>query len=207
MLRVDGMIPIFPLDLVLFPGEALPLHIFEPRYKEMIAECMAEKKPFGVVRGKDENIADIGCTAEIIGIKRRHEAGRMDIDTAGRRRFEILQTNEERSFLRAEIVFQDDEPEFASAGDIETALNLHMEVVNLLGPNQAYKPPERNLPQLSYSLAGSLPIDLDFKQALLAMRSESDRITALVEFYQQVLPKLKRAARVREKAGGNGHAL
>lgn len=204
---MDGLIAIFPLDLVLFPGEALPLHIFEPRYKEMIAECMAEKKPFGVVRGKEDTVADIGCTAEIIGIKKTYEDGRLDVETAGRRRFEILQTNEERSFLRAEVMYQDDEPGGAPPDDVQQALDLHMEIVQLVGPNQAYKPPDRNLAQLSYCLAGSLPIDLDFKQTLLAMRAEQERLAALIEFYQQVLPKLKRAAKVREKAGGNGHVL
>lgn len=204
---MDGLIAIFPLELVLFPGEALPLHIFEPRYKEMIAECMAEKRPFGVVRGKEDTIADIGCTAEIIGIKKTYEDGRLDIETAGRRRFEILQTNEERSFLRAEVMYQEDEPGGAPPDDVQQALTLHMEIVQLVGPNQAYKPPDRNLAQLSYSLAGSLPIDLDFKQTLLAMRAEQERLAALIEFYQQVLPKLRRAAKVREKAGGNGHVL
>jgi Lon protease-like protein len=201
------MLAIFPLDLVLFPGEALPLHIFEPRYKEMVAECMAEKKPFGVVRGKEDTVADIGCTADIIGIKKTYEDGRMDIETAGRRRFEILQTSEERSFLQAEVVYQDDEPGGAPPEDVQQALDLHVEVVQLVGPNQLYKPPDGNVAQLSYALAGSLPIDLDFKQTLLAMRSEHERLSALIEFYKQVLPKLKRAAKVREKAGGNGHVL
>lgn len=204
---MDGLLAIFPLDLVLFPGEALPLHIFEPRYKEMVAECMAEKKPFGVVRGKEDTVAEIGCTAEIIGLKKTYDDGRMDIETAGRRRFEILQTNEDRSFLQAEVVFQDDEPGGAPPEDVQQALNLHVEIVRLVGPNQTYEPPDRKLAQLSYALAGSLPIDLDFKQTLLAMRSEHERLSALIEFYQQVLPKLKRAAKVREKAGGNGHVL
>lgn len=207
MARVDGMIPIFPLDLVLFPGEALPLHIFEPRYKEMIAECMAEAKPFGIVRGKDDNVADIGCTAEIIGITKKYPDDRMDIETAGRRRFEIVQTNEERSFLQAEVLYQDDAPGVTDPEDVQRVLSLHVDIVRLIGPNQKYEPPDSKLPQLSYALAGTLPIDLDFKQTLLTMRSESERISALIEFYRQVLPKLERAARVREKAGGNGHVL
>ncbi|HYG99318.1 MAG TPA: LON peptidase substrate-binding domain-containing protein [Terriglobales bacterium] len=201
------MLPIFPLDLVLFPGETLPLHIFEPRYREMVAECIMEKLPFGIVRGKDETIADVGCTAEIIRLAKKYDDGRMDIEVAGRRRFEILRTDEERSFLRAEILFQDDEPGSAPREDVKRALALHVEIVQLIGPNQSYEPPDTNVPQLSYALAGSLPIDPDFKQTLLAMRSEQDRIAALLDFYQQVLPKLKRAARVREKAGGNGHVM
>ncbi|HET8667990.1 MAG TPA: LON peptidase substrate-binding domain-containing protein, partial [Terriglobales bacterium] len=105
------MVPIFPLDLVLFPGQPLPLHIFEPRYKEMIVQCLAQKAPFGIVRAKDDAIAEVGCTAEIIALTKRYDDGRMDIETAGRRRFEVLQINEEQEFLRAEIAYQDDEAE------------------------------------------------------------------------------------------------
>jgi Lon protease-like protein len=201
------MLPIFPLDLVLFPGQPLPLHIFEPRYREMIGQCLAQKSPFGVVRAKDNSIADVGCSAEIIALTKRYDDGRMDIETAGRRRFELVQINQELNFLQAEVVYQEDENGSSSPADVQHALDLHLQIVRLIGPNQDYKPPEAQDPQLSYELAGSIPIDLDFKQTLLATRSETDRLAMLVEFYEQVLPKLQRAARVRDKAGGNGHAL
>lgn len=207
MARVNGMVPIFPLDLVLFPGQPLPLHIFEPRYKEMIGQCLVQRAPFGIVRAKDDAIAEVGCTAEIIALTKRYDDGRMDIETAGRRRFEVLQINEEQEFLRAEIAYQDDEAEKPAAADVQRLVSLHVEVVNLLGPNEAYEPPEADDPQLSYELAGSIPIDLDFKQTLLATCSEPRRVAMLMEFYEQVLPKLKRAAKIREKAGGNGHVL
>jgi Lon protease-like protein len=207
MTREDGMLPIFPLDLVLFPGQPLPLHIFEPRYKEMIGHCLAEKTPFGIVRAKENTISEIGCTAEIIALTKRYDDGRMDIQTAGRRRFEVMQINEDQDFLRAEVVYQEDEPGLGSSEQVQRVLGLHTEVVHMLGPNDSYEPPDSADPQLSYELAASIPIDLDFKQTLLATRSESERLTMLIDFYEQVIPKLKRAAKIREKAGGNGHVL
>jgi len=100
-----------PLELVLLPGAALPLHIFEPRYKEMITECLAQKKPFGVVRASDEGVADIGCTAEIVSVTKKYDDGRMDILTRGVERFEVLEVNQDRSFWQAEIALLQDENE------------------------------------------------------------------------------------------------
>src|SRR5260370_9109547 len=97
------MLPLFPLDLVLLPGVPLPLHVFEPRYKEMIGECLDEKKPFGVVRASSDGVAEIGCTAEIVEVTKRYADGRMDILTPGVERFEGLQSHAERPFLEAEF--------------------------------------------------------------------------------------------------------
>src|ERR1700686_5878492 len=119
-----SLLPLFPLDLVLFPGAPLPLHIFEPRYREMIAECLDQKKSFGVVRAKEEGVAEIGCTAEIITVTQKYPDGRMDIVTEGRQRFEVMQVNQERSFLQAEVLFLRDEPDKATVEEIAEALKL-----------------------------------------------------------------------------------
>jgi len=95
------LLPLFPLDVVLLPGMPLPLHIFEPRYKEMIAECLASSAPFGVVRASEKGIAEIGCTAEIVSVTKQYSDGRLDLVAQGRKRFEVLQLNQERSFLRS----------------------------------------------------------------------------------------------------------
>ncbi len=80
---VSALLPLFPLDLVLLPGAVLPLHIFEPRYKEMIGECLDLHQPFGIVRAKDGGVAEIGCTAEILTVTKKYDDGRMDIVTQG----------------------------------------------------------------------------------------------------------------------------
>jgi Lon protease-like protein len=200
------LLPIFPLDSVLLPGIPLPLHVFEPRYKEMIGECLSNKTPFGVVRAKDEEgIAEIGCTAEILTVTKEYDDGRMDIVTQGRERFEIVAVHHERAFLQAEVLFLLDEPDRASHEEAQEALKLHNEVLSLAGAALETIQPGED-PQLSFHLAGTLPLDLDFKQTLLEMKSEGERIRAMVSYLQTVLPDLRRTVHIRQKAGGNGHA-
>lgn len=127
------LLPLFPLDLVLLPGVPLPLHVFEPRYKEMIAECLDEKKPFGVVRASSDGVADIGCTAEILEVTKRYDDGRMDILTRGVDRFEVLQVHDERSFLQAEFTVIEDDPGKPSSQLMDQAVRLHAEIVKLAG--------------------------------------------------------------------------
>lgn len=198
------LIPLFPLDLVLLPGVPLPLHIFEPRYKEMIRECLNEKKHFGLIRSHDEKMATIGCTAEIIQVLKAYPDGRSDILTEGKRRFEVLQVNQERSFLQAEVFFLEDDAVAAASADIKTALRFHSEIMELAGAHGESES-EIDTNQLAYRLAGSLPFDPDFQQALLEMNSEAERMRAIVSFFERILPVLQRNARAKRKAGGNGH--
>jgi Lon protease-like protein len=195
---------LFPLDVVLLPGAPLPLHIFEPRYKEMIGECRANNAPFGVVRALEEGVAEIGCTAEIVSVTKEYPDGRLDLIAEGRKRFEVLELNRKRSFLQAEILLIADEPGTATPEDKTRAIRAHFEILSLAGAVQDLS--AAGLGTLSFYLAGSLPLDLDFKQKLLAMRSEGQRIQAVVAYLESVLPNLRRAARARQKAGGNGHA-
>ena len=198
-----ALLPLFPLELVLLPGTPLPLHIFEPRYKEMIGECIAAEAPFGVVRAFEEGIAEVGCTAEIITVTKEYPDGRMDLICEGRKRFEVIEVNRDRSFLQAEVLIVPDDPEAAVQEERVKAVQLHLEILSLAGAVQDLSAADQN--QLSFYLAGSLPLDLDFKQKLLAMRSEAQRIQAVAAYLEAILPQLKRAARARQTAGGNGH--
>lgn len=196
------LLPLFPLDLVLFPGAALPLHIFEPRYQEMIGECLAATAPFGLIRALEQGLAEIGCTAEITEVTKRYGDGRLDIMTRGRQRFEVLHLDRERSFLRGEVLMLSDEPGDATETDKGRAIQAHTEILSLAGAAPEFPAVEGNL---SFQLAASLPLDLDFKQKLLTMPSEPERIHELANYLEGVLPGLRRAARAREKSGGNGH--
>ena len=198
-----GLIPLFPLDVVLFPGTPLPLHIFEPRYKEMMGECREQDAPFGVVRAMKDGIAEIGCTAQIISVTKEYPDGRLDLIAEGRERFEVLELNEERSFLRADVLLVPDEPGSPSEEQRARAIEAHKKILELAGALQDLTATDQDV--LSYHLAGSLPLDLDFKQKLLAMRSEQERIQEVAQYLETVFPNLSRAARAREKAGGNGH--
>ena len=200
-----ALLPLFPLDVVLLPGTPIPLHIFEPRYREMIGECMAQKTAFGIVRAKEDGIAEIGCTAEILDVTKRYDDGRMDIICEGRRRFEVMGLNEERTFLQAEVTYFDDDPGSDPSDQVNEALRLYLDLIRLLDSDA--DAPEAGTPQLSFQLAAPMPLDLDFKQALLGMRSERERIAAVVTYYQALLPRMRRAVKARKKAGGNGHAV
>ena len=195
---MSALLPIFPLDLVLLPGAPLPLHIFEPRYREMISECLEQKKPFGIVRASEEGVAGIGCTAEIVSVTKKYDDGRMDILTRCVERFEVLEVNEERSFLQAEISLledDDDEPARPAPPLVEQAVRLHAEIAKIAGADLSG--PDEAAPNLSFLLAGSLPLDLDFKQSLLATLSETKRLEAVVGYLEAVLPGLRRAAKAR----------
>ena len=199
---MHSLIPLFPLDVVLFPGTPLPLHIFEPRYKEMIAECLSQRRVFGVVRALEQGLAGVGCTAEIITVEKEYPDGRLDILTEGRQRFELLGVNQQRAFLQAEVSMIDDEPGMPSKEDTLRALQLHAELLAIAGAKQNLSA-DSNL--LTFNLAGSLPLDLDFKQKLLALRSEPERLSLLISYLETLISNLRRAADAREKAGGNGH--
>ena len=194
---MSALLPIFPLDLVLLPGAPLPLHIFEPRYKEMIAECLEQHKPFGIVRASEQGVAGIGCTAEIVSVTKKYDDGRMDILTRGVERFEVLEVNEDRPFLRAEISVLRDEDGSRRPGTplVEQAVRLHAEIVKLAGAQLAG--PDESAANLSFLLAGSLPLDLDFKQNLLSTLSETRRLEAVVQYLQSILPGLRRASKAR----------
>ena len=205
---MSQLLPLFPLDLVLFPGAPLPLHIFEPRYKEMIGECMENKAPFGVVRAQESALADVGCTAHIVQVVKRYDDGRLDIVTEGVRRFEIIELNQERPFVQADVLFFEDNAETsASAEQKGKALELHSSLIAITGSESPTPAKTKEIDRLSFHLAHELPVDLDFKQTLLGMRSESERLNTLIEYYESILPKLRRAVRTREKASTNGHAL
>ncbi len=201
---MSDLLPLFPLEVVLFPGAPLPLHIFEPRYKEMIGECLASHSLFGVVRARKQGVAEIGCSAEIVQLVTTYDDGRMDILTEGRSRFRVLELDEERSFLRARVAWFDDEGGDATGDQRRRLLDLHGQLLALTGAEA--QPPEPAQPGLSFELAAAPPLDLDFKQTLLAMRSEAERAAAMIDYYQAILPRLQRALRIRKKAGGNGHS-
>jgi Lon protease-like protein len=155
------------------------------------------------VRAEEEGLADVGCTAEIVAVTKTYPDGRMDIVTEGRERFEVLEVDEQRSYLRGDVVYFQDDAENPSTQQIEHAIELHREILTMGGAQQSLPASED---KISFYLAGSLPLDLDFKQALLEMRSEAERIEAVITAFEAILPKLRRAVQSRQKASGNGHA-
>ncbi len=200
---MSNLLPLFPLDLVLLPETPLPLHIFEPRYKEMVGECLREKRVFGMLRSNGQKIAQAGCTAEIIDLLRTYPDGRMDILTMGRTRFNVIELNDERSFFRGNVEYFDDEHGTAAGPELkQSTLEMHAELEKLASLDALRL--EADAPYISFQLAAHLPVDLDFKQTLLEMRSERERLQVLLDYYAKIIPKLQAMTFGKKKAGGNG---
>lgn len=200
-------IPLFPLDLVLFPGIALPLHIFEDRYKEMIGECLQRQSEFGMVRARQDGLAIVGCTAKVVTVLHRYADGRLDILCRGERRFEIESLLDGRSFLEAEVDFLLDREPSSTRREREQCAALHMEMMDLSG-NAATEFPQLDLDQpISFFLASAIPADLEFKQELLHLHSDGERTARLMEFYRSILPKLQRGSMGSNTTAHNGFVM
>jgi len=200
-------IPLFPLDVVLLPSMALPLHIFEPRYKEMIGHCIEKKLEFGMVLASNQNVASVGCTAEILQKIREYPDGRMDILTEGRTVFRLAEMLSEQAYYEGVVEYVTDAASLPAPDD-ENALVARFEQCHVLLFGQPWK--RRDTAEeyaLSYRMAGRLPIELQKKQALLEMRSEGERQRVVLQWLEELLPKLTQREHGRKIAGGNGHAL
>lgn len=199
-------IPLFPLDVVLFPGALLPLHIFEERYKEMIGLCLDHQRSFGVVRAQRDGLAVIGCTAQITRVTRRYDDGRLDILCRGEQRFEIETLENTHAYLEAQVDFFEDDGDPAPRKLKEECLALHFEAMELAGISVTDFPPGLDS-SISFSLAAALPADLGFKQQLLNSRSDGDRTQHLHDFYSAILPKLRAGATRQTMTPPNGHIM
>lgn len=197
------LLPLFPLQLVLFPRTPLPLHIFEDRYREMIGECLTGGHEFGVVLAQGQGILRAGCTAGIERVIRLYPDGRLDILTMGRRRFQIESVNTERSFLRAEVEYFDDVEDGPSE---EAYLRRAIRTYSEIRERSESQEPEPDLQdsQPSFQLAQISP-DLDFRQLLLAMRSEPDRMSRVADHLDKLLLRQRAQEGVRKVARTNGH--
>jgi ATP-dependent Lon protease len=199
-------VPLFPLELVLFPGMALPLHIFEPRYKLMIARCIEEPCVFCVAMASKGVLARTGCTAEVVKVVERYADGRMDILTVGRDVCLLREVVDEEPYSEGIVEYLEDsgptEPHLPHEELLEAFQSCH-EII-FRQPLDLEEPTGET--QLSYLLASELPIELTVKQELLEMRMERDRRARLHAHLREWLPSLQRIENFRKKATGNGHS-
>jgi ATP-dependent Lon protease len=200
-------IPLFPLDVVLMPGAELPLHIFEPRYKLMIARCLAEKLEFGMILAAGQAVASVGCTAEIVRKIRDYADGRMDILTMGRAVFHVAELLDEKEYYEGMVEYVTDT---ASTRDAEQQTQLrevfgkcHAILFGSAWTDSAGEEPGT----LAYRMAALLPIELEKRQAMLEMRSQHDRQEFVLRWIERFLPKLIAQQRARKLSGGNGFTL
>lgn len=198
-------IPLFPLEVVLFPGMLLPLHIFEPRYRALTRFCLENRREFGVVLDRRKEIVGVGCTAEIVKVVQEHPDGRMDILAQGRARFAILELFEGDPYPEARVEYHEDIPEpNLPADDPELrALFARCYALAYGRPSELGEIPEGGF--LSYQIVADLPLDLELKQALLSLCSEVERRRVLHKLLPRWAHHVEMARRGQAKAAGNGH--
>ncbi len=196
------LLPLFPLQLVLLPHNTVELHIFEDRYKEMIGEAIDAASEFGIVLAGEKGIVNMGCTAVVDKVLKKYPDGRMDIEVGGRRRFEILMLNEEKSYLRGAVEFFDDDDDTSAPMDLrDRALEGYKQLMEL-----EEKPFEID-PKVPLSFQiGRAVADLGPRQILLSTRSESDRLRQLAEYFPARIVRLEQTAHVKNVAPSNGHS-
>jgi ATP-dependent Lon protease len=200
-------ISLFPLNVVLLPGAEMPLHIFEPRYRQMVKDCLEEKVEFGMLLALPKGVARVGCTAEILEVVKRYEDGRMDIQTVGRAPFRVVELFNQNPLLEGLVDYLEDRDSPLNAR-IQRELGelfetCHTLIYNDYPKNLEGAPPE----ELSYLVAGTLPMELLWKQQILELRNEAERQERLVGYLREWAPHLQKAEALRQRAGGNGHGL
>lgn len=200
-------IPLFPLNVVLFPGEQLPLHIFEPRYRRMVRDCLNARSPFGMLLAMDDGITRVGCTAEILEVMKRFPDGRMDILTVGRDPFRIVELYTEDPLLEGQVDYLEDRDSQVEPKKQQKLIELYETCHTLLFNSLPRSFEEVPREELTFAIAATLPIDLLCKQHMLELRTESERQEKLLKYLCDWAPHLQKEKAMRQSAGGNGHAL
>jgi Lon protease-like protein len=206
-LMPSDRIPLFPLNVVLFPGEQLPLHIFEPRYRRMVRECLDSKSRFGLLLAMPNGVVHVGCTAEILEVLKSYDDGRLDIITVGRDLFQVCDIQSDDSLLRGDIDYLEDLDSLPDA-TLRNQLIEYYETCHTILFSSLPRDLDSPLSnQLSFTIAAALPLDLLWKQQILEIRSEADRQQRLIAYLRDWAPHLQKEAGLRLRATGNGYDL
>ena len=193
---------LFPLGIVLLPTEQIPLHIFEDRYQELIGECLAEEREFGLVFADEAGLREIGTRAVVTEVLDRFDDGRLNIVAEGRDRFRLLELTDGRSFQTGIVEDVADEQGVADPTDTEHALELFHRLVDLTGAE--VEEPRLDAEQLSFELAGRFEFAPELKQRLLQLTSERTRMKLLAELLSGAAQAIEREREIAERAHGNG---
>jgi ATP-dependent Lon protease len=199
---VNDQIGLFPLGLVLLPGETIPLHIFEERYKELIGECLDNSAEFGIVLTDTQGVRSIGTTAAVVEVLERFPDGRMNIVVEGRTRFTVDELTTGRSFLTGRVSPLPDEEGDADPQAAEACLEAFRDVADAAGAD----PDEPGGPHpLSFRIAGQVAFEPRLKQELLELRSEPARLERLTDMLTAAAKMVRRRDLIRNRAASDGH--
>ncbi len=194
--------PIFPLGLVALPYEYVPLHVFEPRYRTMFAECLERESEFGIVWSTEDGLREIGCACEITRVIERMEDGRLNVLTRGTRPFRIIAEQDDLPYPAATVEFLEDRDEVVDEGAAETARDAYAELVVQATEND---PDRENIDSKgAYAMAATVDFGLDAKQGLLDLRSENARMRLATRLFKAATKRLDFVERAQAKARSNG---
>ena len=197
------LVPLFPLQIVVFPRTRLPLHIFEERYKEMVGDAIRDGSEFGIVLAKDDGVVNAGCAVRVEKVLQMFPDGRMDVVVEGSRRFIVENLNEDKNYLRAEVSYFDDDDFSPVPEELRQEALSAYKALSALGGAGIFAEPDTADAQLSFQLAQAVP-DLELLSSLLRRRSEAERLKELNQFLAEYIPRQRAIERMKELAPTNG---
>jgi Lon protease-like protein len=199
--------PLFPLGIVALPGEIVPLHIFEDRYRRMIERCLeAEEgsieREFGIVWLSDQELKQVGCACEIERVLERLEGGRMNILVRGTRPFRLLERQDELPYPAGTVEFLEDAEQEEPGEAAEAARELYRDLVEQATDRSLTASELEEMD--AYRMAGTVEFAVDAKQELLELRSENERLGLLTVLLRAAIKRLELVERAQERARSNG---
>lgn len=193
----------FPLNLVVFPGERLRLHIFEPRYRQLIGECLAEHKNFGIPTIIDKKLMGMGTEVKIVSLDKKYGGGEMDISTEGIRRFEVSSFYEkapDKLYPVAEISWLEITEAFDESLR-EEVKKLLSKLHYALGISKKFS----DNSFLTYEMAHHVGLSISQEYELLTIYTEAERLKFFKHHLETILPVVMETERLKARAKLNGH--
>jgi Lon protease-like protein len=200
--QLSQRFPLFPLGIVALPGESVPLHIFEDRYRTMIEQCMEDEREFGIVWSSEKELKPIGCACQIEETLERMDDGRLNILARGTRPFRLVERQDDLPYPAGVVEFLGEHSEETDAVAARTARELYGELVEQATDRRLE---EDELEQLdAYGMAATVEFGSDAKQELLELRSENARLRLLALLLRAAIERLELLERAQARARSNG---
>lgn len=194
---------LFPLGLVLLPGEYAPLHLFEPRYRELLADCVLDDHPFVILQAHGDDASNIGCTARFTDLGRRFADGRLNVSVTGQRVVRVLEETSGRMYLSAWVEALGDDTAIGSVEPVEEVRSLFARLVEQVAGSSP-PPLIRDDVSLSYAIAGMIEMPAEPKQDLLESRDEDVRLGMVRDILAAALDGADRERIAAARARTNG---
>lgn len=203
---MTNFIPIFPLDVIVYPGEPLNLHIFEPRYKQLIKDCIRDRKLFGIPSVKDKQVNELGTLMEITEVVKEYDNGEMDIRTRGTEVFKVLEVIKElpeKLYQGAIVTYP---PNTMEPGDTKIAQLILRELQRMFQLlNLENKFPAEKQSMISYEIAHLVGLSKEQEYELLGIFTEIQRLEYLRKHLKSITPVLEELEKVKARVQMNGH--